>query len=62
MAERTITLDELAAMPEAEQQAILKHPAVKMKGTAVVRRSDGSIKYGEGAEPGKYHEKGDEND
>jgi hypothetical protein len=61
MAERTITLDELAAMPEAEQQAILKHPLAKMKGTAVVRKADGSIRYDSDAEPGKYHEKGDEN-
>jgi len=52
-------MDELAAMPEAEQQAILKHPAVKMKGTAVVRKADGTIRYDEDAEPGKYHEKGD---
>jgi len=61
MTERTITLEELVAMPEAEQQAILKHPMAKMKGTAVVRRADGTIKYDEGAEPGKYHEKGDGN-
>ncbi len=61
MAERTITMDELAAMPEAEQRAILKHPAVKMKGTAVVRKADGTIRYDEDAEPGKYHEKGDGN-
>ena len=58
---KTYTMDDLAAMPEAEQQAILNHPMAKMKGTAVVRRADGSIKYDSDAEPGKYHEKGDGN-
>ncbi len=61
MPERTITQEEFLAMEPAEQQAILKHPMAKMKGTAVVRRADGSIKYDSDAEPGKYHEKGDGN-
>lgn len=48
-------------MPVAEQNVILKHPLAKMEGTAVVRKADGSIRYGEDAKPGKYHEKGDDN-
>lgn len=61
MGERVITQSEFEAMSEAEQNVILNHPMAKMKGTAVVRRADGSIKYDSDAEPGKYHEKGDDN-
>lgn len=57
---KTYTGEEFLALPEAEQRAILKHPAVKMEGTAVVRRADGSIKYDKDAEAGDYHE-GEEN-
>ena len=57
---KTYSAEEFFELPEAEQQAILKHPAVKMEGTAVVRRADGSIKYDEDAKAGDYHE-GDEN-
>lgn len=53
---KTYTAGEFLALPEAEQQAILKHPAVKMEGTAVVRRADGSIKYDDDAKAGDYHE------
>ncbi len=60
-ATRTYNLADLAAMPEAEQQAILKHPLAKMEGTAVVRRADGSVKYDDDAKPGEYHEKGEVN-
>lgn len=59
MPDRVITQDEFEAMPEAEQQAILNHPMAKMKGTAVVRKADGTIKYDADAKPGEYHEKGD---
>ena len=58
---KTYTGEEFLALPEAEQRAILKHPAVKMEGTAVVRKADGTIRYDDDAEPGKYHEKGDGN-
>lgn len=61
MGERVISQEEFEAMSPAEQNVILNHPMAKMKGTAVVRRADGTIKYDEGAEPGKYHEKGDDN-
>ncbi len=58
---RTITLEELRAMPEAEQRVILNHPMAKMEGTAVVRKADGTIRYDDDAEPGDYHEKGEGN-
>jgi len=58
---RVITLEELRAMPEAEQQALLNHPMAKMEGTAVVRKADGTIRYAENADPGDYHEKGEGN-
>jgi len=39
-----ITSEELAKMPREKQIALWKK-AIKIKGTAVVRRADGSIKY-----------------
>lgn len=53
---KTYSAEEFFGLPEAEQRAILKHPAVKMQGTAVVRKADGSVKYDDDAKAGDYHE------
>lgn len=49
------TREELLAMPKAEAQALIRK-AVKIKGTAVVQRADGSIKYDDPSRAGQYHE------
>lgn len=41
---RKITSEELEQMPPEEQRSIWQK-AIKIEGTAVVRRADGSIKY-----------------
>lgn len=58
---RTIDIDEWESMSEAEQNVILKSPVLKMEGTAVVRKADGTIRYDNDAEPGDYQEKGEGN-
>lgn len=52
---KTYTLEDLAAMPKDEAMATFLK-AVKIEGSAVVRRADGSIKYDDPALAGTYKE------
>ncbi len=45
-----MTLDQIAALVGRAG------PSARFKGTAVVRKPDGSIRYDESARPGNYHE------
>lgn len=53
---KTFGLEELAKMPQKRLNALLALPNIKMHGTGVVRRADGTIKYDDDAKPGIYHE------
>ena len=53
---RTFSHEELMAMPADDLQALLGRADVGMKGTAVVRKADGTIRYDNGAKPGDYGE------
>ena len=53
--EITYTLEEFAALPEEKRNNALMGK-VKVKGKAVVRRADGSIKYDDESLKGTYGE------
>ncbi len=52
---KTYTLEDLEKMPKADAELILAK-AVKIEGTAVVKRADGTIKYDEPEMRGSYGE------
>ena len=51
----TYTQDDLKAMDKTQAMNVFMS-RVKIKGTAVLRRADGSIKYAASASPGTYGE------
>lgn len=51
----TFTVEQIKAMDPDELQSLLSR-AVKFEGVGVVRKKDGTIRYGEGAKPGDYGE------
>ncbi len=53
---KTFTLEQIKAMDPDELATLLNQPGMEFKGTAVVRKPDGSIRYDEAAVPGDYHE------
>ena len=53
---KTFTLEQINAMDPDELATLLNQPGVEFKGTAVVRKPDGTIRYDKAAVPGDYHE------
>lgn len=53
---KTFSLEQIKAMDPEELAALLNQPGVEFKGTAVVRKADGSVRYDKGAVKGDYHE------
>ncbi len=52
---KTFTAAEMGAMDPDERLSLLLS-AVEIKGTAVVRKADGTIRYSKDAKPGDYGE------
>lgn len=54
---RVFTQEQLEAMDPEDLKNLLGTPGARLRGTAIVRRADGSVKYDPGVDPAQFEGK-----